>query len=244
MYIKRTVFTKNRIFVEKVKCYYFDPEAARRERRAKRYPTGEGKHERNRRRAYQNKKYLIYNNFSEGDMWVTLTYNKESIPESPEAAHRELMRIMNLIQKKLKKGGIPFVYFLKTEAGNGMRVHHHLLIRNNFDMIDMIYGYWKKFGKVRDFQEIYDMNNGKLVTYFLDGGDHKGLSFEKYAHSRNLVRPKIKTQIMPMKSFRMIPLPPKADDGAEYVIQNLYNGYTDRDGYVYQSYEFVRRDRE
>ena len=123
-----------------------------------------------------------------------------------------------------------------------MRVHHHLLIRNNFDMIDMIYGYWKKFGKVRDFQEIYNLNNGKLITYFLDGGEHKRLDFEKFTHSRNLKKPKIKTVIMPVKSFRQMPRIPKGENGEEYEIQNLYNGYTDRDGYVYQSYELVLKE--
>ena len=242
MYLKKTVYTKNRIFVEKVKCYYFDPAAAGKARRPKRFATGETKAERNRKRAYQNRKYLLYNNFETGDMWVTLTYSQENTPATPEDAHRNILYILSLIQKKLKRDGIPFVWFLKTEAGEQMRVHHHLLIRNNFDMIDMIYGYWKKFGKVRDFQEIYNLNNGKLITYFLDGGEHKRLDFEKFTHSRNLKKPKIKTVIMPVKSFRQMPRIPKGENGEEYEIQNLYNGYTDRDGYVYQSYELVLKE--
>ena len=241
MYIKKTVFTKNRIFVEKIKCYYFDPEAAKKERGPRRYQTGESKQERNRRRAYNQRKYLLYNNFETGDIWITLTYAAESIPENGEAAHKELMRVLSLIRKKLYP--TPFVWFAKTEAGERMRVHHHLLIKKTAaGMIDLLYSFWKKNGQIKDFREIYNLNNGKLITYFLDGGDHKQLNFEKYSHSRNMAKPKIKTQIMPMKSFRMIPLPPKANDGAEYMIQNLYNGYTDRDGYIYQSYELVRRE--
>lgn len=238
-YICKTVKTKHVDFVTRNKCYYYNPEKAREKRSVKRCPTGESKQGRNRRAAYLKRKYHIYENFDKGDMWVTLTYRDGKSLE-PEEAHKNLMNVLSKIRKKLARKGIPFVYYIKTEAGERVRVHHHLFIKNNFDVIGVLYGYWKEFGKVRDFQEIYDFASGRLVKYFLDGGDHKSLGFEKYAHSRNLREPEVEVHIYPFNSFRAIPREPKAADGVRYVIQNLYNGFPDIDGFIYQEYEILK----
>lgn len=243
MYLYKRVRTPHRDFITRTKCFYYNPPAARQKRGVRRYKTGESKEQRNKRNAYLKRKYQIYNNFDLGDMWITLTYFKDSVPENPEDAHKNLMYTLSKVQKRLKKQNIPFVFYVKTEAGEGIRAHHHLFIKNNFEVIDTLYSYWKEYGKVKDFSQIYEMESGRLVTYFLDC-EHKGLNFEKYSHSRNLKAPETEIRIMPFGSFRENPkLPAPDDDGTEYVIQNLYNGYSDIDGYVYQEYELVKVKR-
>lgn len=240
-YIKKTTTTKHGTFVIKTKCFYYNPANSKKKRMARLVPTPVKKQERNKRQSYLKRKYLIFNNFDVGDMWVTLTYRADKTPETPLAAHKIMMKILSNLQKKLKRLGIPLIYFVKTEAGENMRVHHHILIKNNFQVVSMLYDYWKEYGKIKDFQEIYDIENGSLVKYILDGGDHKELTFEKYSHSRNLAEPKVETKIYPAKSFRENPKPPKPDiDGTEYAIKNLKNFFPDRDGYIYQEYEIVK----
>lgn len=240
MYLYKRVRTKHRDFVTRTKCFYYNPSASKKKRGVRRYKTGEGKEQRNRRNAYLKRKYDIYNNFDLGDMWITLTYRADKVPGEPAEAHKALTGVLAKMQKKLKKKNIPFVWYAKTESSDSMRVHHHLFIKNNFDVIDTLYSYWREYGKVKDFSEIYNFENGRLVKYFLEC-EHKGLSFEKYSHSRNLKSPEVETRIMPFLSFREIPKPPLPDeDGTEYEIQNLYNGYPDIDGYTYQEYELVR----
>ena len=242
-YIYKRINTPHRDFVTRTKCYYYNVSNTKKKRGVRSAPTGEGKKKRNQRAAYLRRKYLIFNNFDKGDMWVTLTWRAEALPESPEEAHRILMRVLSNLGRKLKRMGIVLIYFIKTEAGENQRVHHHLLIKNNFDVISMLYEYWKKYGKVKDFQEIYNMSNSKLVKYILDGGEHKELCFEKYSHSRNLKEPEIETRIYPAKSFKENPKPPKSDDeGIIWVIENLNNFCPDADGFVYQEYELVRRN--
>jgi hypothetical protein len=86
------------------------------------------------------------------------------------------------------------------------------------------------------------MESGNLIQYFLNGGNHKNLNFEKYSHSRNMKQPEIHTRILPYASFRENPKPPKSYyDNEEYIIQNLYNGYCDRDGFIQQEYEIVKK---
>lgn len=243
-YIKKTVKTKHGIFVTKTKCTYYNPAATKRRRSVRLVPTPEKKQKRNERQKYLHNKYLIFNNFDEGDMWVTLTYRAESVPSDPDEAHKNLMHILSNLQKKLKRKGIPLMHFSKTEAGDNIRVHHHLLIKNNFQVISMLYEYWKEYGNIRDFREIYDIENGRLVKYILSS-EHKNLNFEKYSHSRNLVEPEVETRIYPSNAFRENPKPPKPDiDGTEYEIRNLKNFFPDRDGFIYQEYEIVKVRKE
>lgn len=240
-YIKKTITTKHGTFIIKTKCFYYNPANSKKRRTARLAPTPEGKKKRNERQKYLHNKYLMLNNFDVGDMWVTLTYRENTVPSDGDAAHKNMTDVLSKIQKRLKRRGIPFMHFAKTEASETIRPHHHLLIKNNFHVVSVLYEYWKEFGKVKDFQEIYDIENGSLVKYILDGGDHKELTFEKYSHSRNLAEPKVETKIYPAKSFRENPKPPKPDiDGTEYAIKNLKNFFPDRDGYIYQEYEIVK----
>lgn len=239
-YIYKRVHTPHRDFITRTKCFYYNIPKAKKKRGVRVASTPESKQKRNEHRAYLDRKYLIYNNFDKGDMWVTLTWRQDKIPSDPEVAHKLMMNVLSRIRKKLKRADIAFQYFVKTEAGERQRVHHHLLIKNNFDVISVLYEYWKEYGRVRDFQEIYNLGNGKLVKYILDGGDHKELNFEKYSHSRNLVKPEVETRIYPAKSFRENPKPPKCDiEGKEWVIENLNNWFPDIDGFIYQEYELV-----
>lgn len=242
-YIMKRTRTKHRDFVTRSKCYYYNVEASKRKRGVRLAPTPEGKKKRNARQRYQKRKFLIYNNFDKGDMWVTLTYKAEAVPETPEDGHKNLMNVLAKLHRKLKRKGTEFVYFVKTEAGEKTRVHHHLLIKNNFSVIDELYKLWKGFGNVRDFREIYDMASGALVTYILDGGKHKSIDFEKFSHSRNLKEPEVEVRIYPAESFRENPRPPKSDeDGFVWVIENLNNYFPDSDGFIYQEYELVRKE--
>lgn len=237
-YLYKRIKTKHKDFITRTKIFY-SPSGMNRPRGVRRCPTGEGKKERNRRNAYIKRKVDIYNNFDIGDIWATLTWKESALPDTPEEAHRLLMKALSKIRRVLAKEGIPLVYYVKTEAGDNTRVHHHLFIKNNFSVIQMLFGVWKNYGKVKDFQEIYDFKSGKLVKYFLDT-DHKGLDFEKYAHSRNFKPVEVEKRIYPFDSFRENPRPPKDEDGIHYQIANLYNGFPDIDGYIYQEYELIK----
>lgn len=234
----KRVKTKHRDFITRTKCFYYNNSSEKRRRGMRMCKTGESKKKRNKRNAYLKRKYEIYNNFDVGDLWITLT-NRDAV--DPNIAHKRMTGVMSITRKALKKKGTPLVYYGKTEAGENVRPHSHIIIKNtNPEIVGLILKQWQKYGNIKDIKSIYNLSNGKLVTYFLDGGDHKGLDFEKYSHSRNLEQPEIEKRIYPYDSFRTNPRPPKAEDGYKYVVKNLYNGFPDRDGYVYQEYELVK----
>lgn len=233
----KKVKTKHAVFVTRTKCFYYNPEASKKKRGVRMAKTGESRAARNKRNAYLKRKYAIYNNFDIGDWWITLTWKKESVPETADEAHKALTGVLSKIRRKIQKLGIPFVWYIKTEGGGSMRPHHHLIVKNNFDVLNIFFEEWQKFGRVFDFQQIYSLSDGKLVKYFLDGGDHKELEYEKYSHSRNLKEPEVEKRIYPYTSFREVPRAPEG-----YRVQNLYNGYADIDAHTYQEYELIRLD--
>ncbi len=233
--------TKHREFVYRTKCFYYNPSNSKKKRGVRLCATGEGKKKRNARQAYLKIKHDCYENFDLGDYWVTLTY--KTWLEVQEAEKR-LSRVLSKMQKRLKRKNIPFVWYRVTEASDKQRVHHHLLIRNTSpEIISMLFEYWDEYGKVKDVSKIKDMESGKLIKYFLDGGKHKDLTYQKFGHSRNLRKPKVIKRVVPMSAIRENPKPPKCDEyGYRYEIAKgtLFTGFPDLDGFTYQEYELIK----
>lgn len=242
-YLYKRVKTRNGDFVRRTKCFYYNIANSKKPRGIRLCKTGEKKKERNKRNAYLKRKYDIFNNFGIGDWFTTLT-TRELI--SAEQFSKNMSYVISLLRKWCNRRGIPLVVYSKTEAAEHtetkVRPHGHLFIRNTDPaIIGKLMEYWQRYGNVRDTKQIYNIDDGKLVNYFLNGGNHKQLDFEKYSHSRNLVPPEVETRIYPYDSFRTSPRPPKCDEyGYRYEIRNLYNGFPDRDGYTYQEYELIK----
>ena len=239
--LKTRVITENREFVYNTKCFYYNPSNSKKKRGVRLCKTGEGKKKRNERAAYLKIKHDCFENFNVGDYWVTLTHMKHL---TPEEADKILGKVLGKMQKRLKRKNIPFVWYRVTEAGENQRVHHHLLIRNTSpEIISMLLGYWKEYGIVTDPKEITDMESGNLVKYFLDGGKHKNLTYQKFGHSRNLRKPKVIKRVVPMRAIRENPRVPKCEEyGYRYEIAKgtLFNGFPDLDGFTYQEYELIK----
>ncbi|MCC8160101.1 MAG: hypothetical protein LIO53_02075 [Oscillospiraceae bacterium] len=249
MYLYKRIITINGEYIERTKCFYYNPANSKKKRAVRLCKTSEGKKARNKRTADIKRKYDILNNFSAGDYWITLTH-RESI--GAEAADKQLMYVIGKVQRALKRKNIPFVYYAKTEAAedcgkSNVRPHHHLFIKNTSpEIVGLILKHWNTYGNVKDVKEIYNIRDGKLITYFQNPANHKMLTYEKYHHSRNLVSPEIEKRIYPADSFRENPRPPKCEEyGWHYEIANLKNSDPDIDGHIYQFYELVKvKDKE
>lgn len=236
----RRVKTKHREFIYRTKCFYYNPSNSKKTRAVRMSKTGENKQKRNERRAYLKIKHDVYENFDIGDWWVTLTYR---YAVSPEEADKILSDVLAKVQKKLKRLGIPFVWYRTTEESERIRAHHHLLIRNTSpEIISILFDYWKEYGTIKEAKPIYNMSNGKLVKYFLDS-DHKDITYKTFSHSRNLRKPEEVIRVLPMASVRENPKPPKCDeDGYKYEVDKttVFNFDNGLDGFTYQEYEIYK----
>lgn len=249
MYLYKRIKTINGEYIERTKCFYYNPANSKKKRAVRLCRTSESKKAKNKRQAQTKQKYEILNNFSAGDYWITLTHRDKI---GADEADKRLMHVIGKVQRALKRKNTPFVYYAKTEAAedcgkHSSKPHHHLLVKNTSpEIVGLLLKHWNEYGKVRDVTEIYNIRDGKLVGYFQNPTNHKMLTYEKYHHSRNLVPPEIEKRIYPAGSFRENPRPPKCEEyGWHYEIANLKNGDADIDGYVYQFYELVKvKDEE
>ena len=142
-------------------------------------------------------------NFGEGDLHVTLTYNKQHLPPGIDAAENEVSNFLRRVKyARSKKGLPPLKYMLVTEyktARDGdkpTRIHHHIIMSGGLDR-DEIENLWrkrKKAGQKRgdkigfaNADRLQPQGNGiaALCTYITKQPGGK----KRWTSSQNLDRP-------------------------------------------------------
>ena len=135
-------------------------------------------------------KGLIYENFSCGDYWITLTYSHDV---SFDEADKTLMKMINDLRRSLKSKNTSLTFFAKTEQGEAVRSHHHILLKTTpaislEQMKALISKKWKH-GNIQKIKPIYSFDGDNLINYFLSSGDAKGVDKIKYHHTRGIPAP-------------------------------------------------------
>jgi hypothetical protein len=148
------------------------------------------------------KRYIVQlanGNFTEDDLFVTLTYNDKHLPKTIEEAEHHVTLFLRRVKAKRKKLGLePLKYILVTEYvlneddSIKVRPHHHLLMNSmNRDLIESL---WKekrqKLGKPdaqRIDPDLDKLHNGieGLARYMTKNPKGK----KRWSSSRNLKRP-------------------------------------------------------
>lgn len=138
------------------------------------------------------KKYLarlINTNFTDLDVWATLTYRNGELPASIEAAEHELEKFFRRLSYYAKKHNLPSIkYIAVTEElsrdGEVTRVHHHIFINfRDRDTLERIWGHDDR----PNTRRLHADENG------YDGAAHytlKNIKGKKsYRYSQNLKKP-------------------------------------------------------
>ncbi len=228
-YIQKIVYAGRHIFTEK--CF----SARYGKKNIPRGPnTKECTDQQKRINDLQKKKRLVWllcTNFCKGDWWITLNYRQGERPEDMQTAKNQRAKFIRRIREKLKRQGIPFVYMAMTERGVKGGLHHHLVVKNNFD-IGLIVKAWE-YGKVI-IDDVYSESLYDVAEYFVKGDSEK--SEKDFTRSQNLAKPKIKIKVIKAERWVSEPKPKK-----NYEIVHLWNGFHDFSGFPYQEYVQVRR---
>ncbi len=219
-YIEKCVKIKNYIFGYKHYAFRYGKKVPRSANTGK---TPAKQKEVNRRIQADKKRWVLLENFEKGDWWVELTYRQGERPDTIDEAFRNVQALIRKLARILKKQGVRLTYMQMTERGEYGGLHHHIIIKNNFD-IGILNKLWS-FGKVI-IDDIYSDDLLKLADYFAKG--RKATSEKKYSQSRNLIIPKPETKVISAKAWKKTP------QKAGWEICDLYNGYHDETGYDYQ----------
>ena len=230
-YLYKTVVTPQAIFCYK---YYSLRYGKRGTRGVNISRTSDQQKTVNRRLAAQRRLWTICNNFRRSDYFITLTYRRDERPEDMDAAVRNAGRALARLSRILKRQGVKLSYYLMTERGAKGAVHHHILIRNCFDLGIIFSKKIWKHGAVQ-VKDIYTSSMLQLGRYFLKG-DSAG-SDKRYSQSRDIIAPKPKVEVIKAAKWRSKPRPKKG-----YDIIDIVDGVSEGFGMPYQEYIMVKRE--
>lgn len=161
------------------------------------------------------RRYLVQlgnGNFGIGDLHVTLTYNKDYLPENEEEAEMIVKNYLRRIAYRRTKLGLePLKYILVTEYGYSKdgakitRIHHHIIMNGNLsrDDVELMWTTdrinWKKAGADPEYREsikqigwvnadrlqVNDNGIEGLCNYITKNPKGK----KRWSSSHNLIRP-------------------------------------------------------
>lgn len=195
----------------------------------------------NERRAEKKLRLLIYANFREDDLYLTLTYGKEK-PE-PEEAKTILAKFLRKLRAAYKKAGQVLKYIAVTEYKN-KRIHHHLLINQSDHCkkreIERLWGYGYQVAKL--YGGTHE-DGERLASYFVKETNNTFNAPDKvhglrWVASKNLVHPEPDTKVVKAGTWKKKPVPPTG-----YRIETMREGVTS-DNYEYQFYRMVRIEEQ
>lgn len=167
------------------------PEFTRREVRRKREISRKQRvaqknlNDRNARRKLQR---LIECNFGKGDLFITLTYDNDHLPESMERAVRNMQNYVKKLnrhrrKKKLKKAR--YIYITEWNKKKKIRCHHHVLIDGEQSM-DELERLWPN-GRRNNCRRVDEKSLDGLAAYL--SKDPKGK--KRWNASKGLKKPKV-----------------------------------------------------
>ncbi|MGL5085064.1 MAG: rolling circle replication-associated protein [Clostridium sp.] len=136
---------------------------------------------------------LLNTNFTDKDLSVTLTYDKENLPSSEEEARKDVANYLRRIKTYRKKQGLEDLKYIAVveykEPGEGkkaIRLHHHIVISGmDRDIAEQL---WKKGRANADRLKADEFGYEGLARYI--SKDPKGN--KRWTQSRNLKQPIIK----------------------------------------------------
>ena len=149
---------------------------------------------------------LINANFSDGDYWITFTYDRDNMPETIEEAQKDMRNFLRRVNHRRKKDGLsPARYIYITEQGEKTgRVHHHLIIDHELPG-EQLEKMWNK-GRRNNIRRISEDENGLsgLGAYITK---QRAKGKKRWCSSKNLKKPvehKSYTKFRPRRIREMI----------------------------------------
>ena len=156
------------------------------------------KQEQNERYAALRLARTINCNFSHGDLWVTLTYRDDALPENREIALHDLRLFLRRVKRELAKQGTAFKYIAITSDMDGesetpTRIHHHVIMpRLPFEAVGK---QWEKHGTT-NYQILRNQPDYTPLAVYLLRQVKRVPDQKKYMPSRNLEKPIVEEYVI------------------------------------------------
>ncbi len=127
--------------------------------------TSKAQKEGNIRRAIMNLTWLMNENFSDGDLLVTLDYKKENRPGDSAQMNKDFRNFYDRLKRALERAGEPPPRYIRVlEVGEKGARHHHMLLPRM--SIEILRKCWK-FGGIHVDPLYTDGNYRAIAEYFV-----------------------------------------------------------------------------
>lgn len=185
----------------------------------------------NARTSFQKLERTLAANFDNGDLFITLTYRDEALPEEKTAAVGRLKRFLRKLREVRKARGKPLHYIYVTEGANpGGRLHHHLVVNSTGEDLEEIKKLWAYGENVEvrrlSFDRGYTYED--LASYLTKEPrewGHPQVGERTWTPSIGLVKPEVESEAVP--DYVTLAAPPEADIlQCEGPIRNGYGEYS------------------
>lgn len=204
-------------------------------RSANQKPTPEEMQRVNDRHAEATLRRSLNANFGVGDYHITLTYRKEDRP-APDDVPAVLEKFWRGMRRIYRRAGKELKYIAVTEWGKRGAIHHHIVVpAHDLQEIRKLWPYGGMHVSVLDDSGQY----AKLASYLIKQ-TRQSFRSGKYPFgrrwncSRNLVKPKIKVEVVGRNNWRKEPKPMKG-----YYLEQDKTVNGEFFGFEYQFYSMV-----
>ena len=189
-------------------------------------PTTEVQQRLNRRHATDRLRRLLHTNFNPKDLFVTLTFDNDKLPETVADCQRAVQNFLRRVKRKYAKAGLVLKYIYILEYGEKrQRLHAHLAINECLSRSELS-ALWGQGTVSADKLRFEKDGLTALAVYLTKGKDDEDdrLTFKRWCGSRNLEQPTITERDGRISHKKMIDFCERDSDSAIY-LETHFNGF-------------------
>lgn len=138
---------------------------------------------------------LLAANFGPKDLFCTLTYRDEDLPDCLAKAKKCVREFLKTLRQQRTREGSALKYVYVTEGKHGDKRYHHHLVINATGPADLetICSLWR-YGDVVDVEQIDDCRYIDIARYITkEAAEDKPVGAQMWTRSRNLEKPKVES---------------------------------------------------
>lgn len=137
---------------------------------------------------------LINTNFSDNDLWITLTYDNKHLPSSMDEAVKNMQKYIRRVNYQRKKKGLPnakYIYVTEYNQAAKIRWHHHVIMDGTLDM-DTVEACWKQSSRNEVRRLRKDENGLTGIAKYLTKDNVRSKSERRWNSSQGLENPDVR----------------------------------------------------
>ena len=216
--------------------------------RAKReHPSSEKKREANRRRKKRKLQRLLLENFDEGDVYITLTYDSRDEAKGIPECGEDMEKLRRWLRKEYRKAGKELRWICTIEKTKRGVPHAHMVFNTlpGRNMEKEAAEWWKnRFGKVNHRARLYLDGAFESLAEYLAKADRNddGELMSKTSRSRNLRDPEPETREYSRRNVWKAGtwIEPKPPKGYVLVKESLCEMFDEATGLPYRFYTLLK----